>query len=196
MRAIGESKKPPKKATKPSDAPPAEPKQPKEKKPGGRPSGLTQEVHDRIVAAVRAGNFFETACRFAGVAEQTGREWLARGLGNHSSRGNGPAYAAFADAVKKAEADAEAEKLLTIHKAAKGGTEVKTKVTTKYNPDGSVREVVEEKQLQSPEWTAAAWYLERKHPARWGRKTVQDDNNATQDRKVQINITPPKGRTL
>ena len=50
-------------------------------------------------------------------------------------------YRAFRDAIQKAQADAEARNVALIAKAAQDGT-----------------------------WTAAAWWLERKYPERWGRK--------------------------
>lgn len=50
-------------------------------------------------------------------------------------------YTDFAEAIKKAEAAAEVLYLNRIRKAADDGT-----------------------------WVAAAWFLERKYPTRWGRK--------------------------
>lgn len=50
-------------------------------------------------------------------------------------------YRAFRDAIEKAQADAETRNVALIAKAAQEGT-----------------------------WTAAAWWLERKYPERWGRK--------------------------
>ncbi len=50
-------------------------------------------------------------------------------------------FADFVDAIEKAQADAEARNVALIAKAAQDGT-----------------------------WTAAAWWLERKYPERWGRK--------------------------
>ena len=52
-----------------------------------------------------------------------------------------PPYTEFMDAVEKARAEAEARKLRAIHIAADTGT-----------------------------WQAAAWWLERSFPKRWGRK--------------------------
>lgn len=53
-------------------------------------------------------------------------------------------FADFVDAIEKAQADAEARNVALIAKAAQDGT-----------------------------WTAAAWWLERKYPERWGRKERQ-----------------------
>lgn len=57
---------------------------------------------------------------------------------------SGP-YREFSDAVEKAMADSELTDLVTINNATKKG-----------------------------QWQAAAWRLERKHPARWGRRTEID----------------------
>jgi hypothetical protein len=107
--------------------------------PVARPTKLTKATQERICAALREGNYFSTACEAAGVGESTAREWVARGEGR-SERPAGPPFAAFAAAVKKARAEAEAHALRQVRDAAAEGT-----------------------------WQAAAWYLERAHPERWAR---------------------------
>lgn len=59
----------------------------------------------------------------------------------------------FRESIKRAEAEAEVSNVATVRLAANGGT-----------------------------WQAAAWYLERKHFDRWGRKD-----------KVQQEISGPNG---
>ena len=54
-------------------------------------------------------------------------------------------YREFVDAVERAMADAEARAVAQIAKAAAGG-----------------------------DWKASAWYLERMHPCRWGRRDRVD----------------------
>lgn len=56
-------------------------------------------------------------------------------------RNGDPEYANFYDSVKDAESEAEIANVALIRQAAMAGT-----------------------------WTAAAWWLERKFPDRWGRK--------------------------
>lgn len=56
-------------------------------------------------------------------------------------------YKQFAEAVRKAQADSETRDVLLISKAAQEGA-----------------------------WQAAAWMLERKHPARWARRDRLDVN--------------------
>jgi len=81
--------------------------------PRGRRTKLTPEVQERIVRALRAGNYFRTACIHAGISEATGYEWLARGRGEHD-RPQTPLYAAFAEACARAEADAETRAVAQI----------------------------------------------------------------------------------
>jgi hypothetical protein len=111
-----------------------------------RPTKLTKAVQERICSALREGNYFSVACEGAGVAASTGREWVARGEGRCPGRPAGPPYAAFAAAVKKARAEAEASALRQVRQAANDGT-----------------------------WQAAAWLLERGHPERWGRRAQAHD---------------------
>jgi transposase len=67
----------------------------------GRPSKLTPETQATIVEALREGLYRETAATLAGIHRDTMYGWLERGR-----TGEAP-YAAFSDAVEKAEAEAE-----------------------------------------------------------------------------------------
>jgi len=96
----------------------------------------TPERTKRISDFIRAGNYAEVACRVGGISEATYYNWLKRG-----DSGESP-YTEFLEAIKEAEAEAEARNIALIQRAAQNGT-----------------------------WQAAAWYLERKHGKRWGRKS-------------------------
>lgn len=109
-----------------------------------RPTKLKKKLADRIVAAVRAGAYIETAAAFAGVHKDTLYAWLRRGA---EVEGKG-LYGEFSDAIEKALAESELHFLEIIRKAAEGDAELDIQ----------------------PQWQAAAWRLERKFPARWGRK--------------------------
>ena len=80
----------------------------------GRPTKFTPDVTSRILAAVRAGNYIETAAAWAGVSKQTIYEWLRTG----SRQEKGP-YRDFSDAVGMALAHAEISDLSNIGDAAK-----------------------------------------------------------------------------
>lgn len=83
------------------------------KNQGGRPTKLTPEVQEKIVQAIRAGAYIETAAAYAGVNKQTLYNWMKRGNQQRSGK-----YRRFLDAVEKALADAEMRDLLIITKAA------------------------------------------------------------------------------
>jgi transposase len=68
----------------------------------GRPTKLTPEVKDRLLSALRAGNYLEPACVYAGISYQTFLNWKERG----EREGRGP-YFEFLEAINKAMADAE-----------------------------------------------------------------------------------------
>jgi hypothetical protein len=65
-------------------------------------------------------------------------------------------------------ADAELGYLQVIHQTAKGGA-IMSRSTTQ-NSDGT--STTSEK-FSRPEWTAAAWCLERRSPEKWGRRQVE-----------------------
>jgi hypothetical protein len=128
----------------------------------GRPTALTQEVHDDyLVALLRGGN--PTDCAgYAGIHPASVRNWQARlemadpqvdantgELVTWADDEHEPSipilFAFFAD-IKKAEADAKVLRLGQIEAA------------------GRIPRF----------WTAAAWWLERKFPDEYGRRERRD----------------------
>jgi len=77
-----------------------------------RPSKLSEAVQDRIVSAIRAGNYAEIAARSAGIAPSTYYRWLERGERDEE----GP-YAGFVAAVRLAEAEAEVHAVAIMRRA-------------------------------------------------------------------------------
>lgn len=127
----------------------------KKKHPGrtGRPTKLTPELQEEICAAIRAGNYIEPSAARAGVDKSSLYSWFKKAgveldrvrRGRDKGRNCRVSarlqpYVDFLEAVKKAEAEAEARDVAIIAKAA------------------------------LKQWQAAAWRLERKHYTRWGRK--------------------------
>ena len=80
---------------------------------------LTPEVQDRIVVALRAGNYQETAALYAGISAKTFYEWLNRGESDDPKEA---AFRNFREAVEKAKADAEVRDVALIDKAAHDGS--------------------------------------------------------------------------
>ncbi|MAH46904.1 hypothetical protein CMI37_13825 [Candidatus Pacearchaeota archaeon] len=80
--------------------------------PAGRPSKLTDEMKAKIIRFVRAGNYYNVACRAAGVGERTFMRWMEMGREAKSGR-----FRQFWQEVLSAEAEAEALHVLNITKA-------------------------------------------------------------------------------
>ena len=83
----------------------------KDKENRGRKTKLTPEVHDKIIAAIRAGNYAKVAAAYAGVGERTYYFWLRRGFEEESG-----IYRQFRQAVEKAESEAEVRAVAIIQK--------------------------------------------------------------------------------
>lgn len=118
----------------------------------GRPTKFTPEVRERILIAIRAGNYIDTAAQSAGISKDTFYSWMTKG----ETPGAPKEYSDFTDAVKKARAEAEVNAVAIIQQAANRGN-----------------------------WRAAAWYLEKSFPDRYGR-TRTDTSVATED-PIQTN---------
>lgn len=103
-----------------------------------RPTKLDDAVAGRVLQALRAGNYLDTAAAFAGVHRSTLHDWLKKGRAENARE----PYASFVDDVDEAMGDAEAMFVARIAKAAE----------------------------DARNWTAAAWWLERRFPDRWGRR--------------------------
>ena len=79
----------------------------------GRNSKLTPLVQERIVVAIRSGNYAITAAHYAGISERTFYSWLTRGEQESSGK-----YREFRDAVTEAEAASEAEAVALVRLAS------------------------------------------------------------------------------
>ena len=124
----------------------------------GRITKLDDERTKKIVELIRAGNYSETAAKASGISTATFYGWMAEGRAarEKTKRLNAREKSClnFLEAVEKGRAEAEARSVAIITRAAIDGT-----------------------------WTAAAWYLERTIPARYGRRVettveVKDSKSA------------------
>lgn len=113
---------------------------------GRRPLILNEETQKAVIDALLGGNYLETAAQYAGISRATLFEWLRKGREAQAAieKGeplppNGALYADFLDAVEGAQARAEVQTVAIIRKAS----------------------------LES--WQAAAWWLERTRPRKYGR---------------------------
>jgi transposase len=113
-----------------------------------RPMKFSEDRAARVIEALRAGNYMETAAGYAGLSKTALYKYLAMGKDAVEREGKGETlteeeqrFAEFANGVEKARAEAEVRNVHLIQTAAQGGT-----------------------------WQAAAWFLERSHPGKWGRR--------------------------
>ncbi len=97
---------------------------------GGRPTKLTPEVQERIVSAIRAGNYAQVAARYAGIGETTYYEWMKRGRAARSGK-----FAEFQKAIKKAEGEAEVRCVALIHKHMEGNWQAAMTYLERKFPD-------------------------------------------------------------
>lgn len=106
---------------------------------------LTPEIQETICEAIRAGNYRKVAARLVGIDRATLYNWTRWGEQDPDS-----IYGAFENALRLAEAEAEAGTLAIIMRAA----------------------------AEQGQWQAAAWMAERKWPQRWRMKSAHDDAKA------------------
>ena len=126
-----------------------------------RPHKLTSALQNRICEAIRAGNFFEVAAKFGGISEKTFHRWMARGRKAASGR-----YFEFAQAVEKAEHDAEVALVALWRKSA------------------------------AEDWQAARSLLERRHRDRWGRKAEVDVKGDLSPQSNVVICLPPEDEPI
>jgi type IV secretory pathway TrbF-like protein len=80
----------------------------------GRPTKLTQPIHDLIVKYIKSANYVETAAAAAGINKSTLYDWLKRGSAEKSG-----IYADFSNAVEKALAESEIADLKRIEQQSR-----------------------------------------------------------------------------
>ena len=73
---------------------------------------LTPELEKRLLDAIRAGNYVETAVAYVGISKETYYKWLRRGAKGEAK------FKAFADAVMQCQAESEARDVAIIGSAA------------------------------------------------------------------------------
>lgn len=112
----------------------------------GRKTKLTEEVIERAVKAIKAGNYNVVAAQFAGVSEVTFYAWIQKGesaerksLNDETLSDDELLYLKFLKSIRSARNELEVRHTLSVNKAAER------------------------------DWRAAAWFLERSFPSRWGR---------------------------
>lgn len=122
--------------------------QPVKKRPGPPPgAGLSFRIWDRLLELLRNGVFLETAAAAAGVDSDSVRKWLRTGARERERREKGGAPDSTLDELVRFHEEITAALVEAENEAAR-------RVTSAGRYD----------------WKAAAWYLERRAPSRWGQK--------------------------
>ena len=118
----------------------------------GRPLRLTDAVAETVCGALKEGAYAEEAAAMAGIGRSTYYMWLSKGRVARSRREEDlpvsvtdQGFLDFLDSVERASVAPEMEALRIIHRAAEGGS-----------------------------WRAAAWFLERRYPHKWGPGRKED----------------------
>lgn len=150
--------------------------------PAGRPTKLTPELSDSIVAAVRSAQFVEVAAAMVGVHKETLYAWLRRGAEARTKAGRlndqDRRCREFSDAVGTALAEAEA---YTIGGVLEAGRVPATKrvTVTKSSGVGDEAEVTTEERVEElpPDWRALAWVGERRW-RRWNLRQLVEAQGA------------------
>lgn len=167
--------------------------------PGGRPPKINTVVltrddphsgrkvkvtaGQRIIEAIRIGEYVETAAALAGVDKTTVYEWLKVGAGaTDAVARQGRTLKSltqhqrdcmeFSHAVAEAEALARTDDVATLAELGRGGRQMVT-TTVKRNPQGEVIEHTTRTETAQPNAAVLMWRLERRWPAEWGRRRLE-----------------------
>lgn len=164
----------------------------------GRPTKLDQiltrdddgtpvTTADRIISAIRRGNYLETAAAMAGVSRSALHAWLKDGAeaqrlieAGVTTRGRltkrQRLCADFVDAVEQAQATATADDVARLDQLASGGlTTTTTTEKSELDVDGHVKllERTVKTEVLLPSESAIRWRLERRERQLWGRQTLE-----------------------
>lgn len=150
-----------------------------------RPTKLNADLQKRICDLLRAGNFVDTAVRSCGISPSTHFDWMVRGEIEAL-----PAGVAKLTKRQLVALAAERELELPTKGTGRGGAVGKKDVLAllvSADAYRGYRDAILEalafaeshavtliQMAAASEWRAAAFYLERAHPERWGRRSVRD----------------------
>jgi transposase-like protein len=138
----------------------------------GRPTKFDPETGQKILRLLTIGATFHEAARTVGVHYETILNWRKRG--EAQKRGK---FRDFFEGVERAMEAAKVNSMVAIEAAIRGHKSVRTR------KDPKTGDIIEEEEfwLLPPQWTAAAWRLERLDPQRWGRQVPLVQQNIQQN---------------
>lgn len=141
---------------------------------------LTDDLIELAAEGYRTGLPMEQVAASINVHKRTLQRWISAGDDEIARRDDHPndeppnnprldAFVTLATAIKAADSRFVQENLLLLRRAATQGNVKKRVVTTKRDGTQTVEETIGE-----PAWQAAAWLLERRHTAQFGRQIRQE----------------------
>jgi len=125
-------------------------------------------IRAQFLNAVRLGQPKHAACSLVGIHQSSFWSWRKRGLKDIQD-GADTEYSAFVNDLHKAEAEAEARRLLQIDKAAQGG-QLSTRTIVEKDAQGKVIKETVITDTVAGDWKASAYLLEKVFPERYGTK--------------------------
>lgn len=149
-------------------------------------------VADNIIELVRGGNYIETASLASGVTKDTVYRWIKEGaLLNLALHNQGTTshreldsfteqelrLSSFSDALMRAQAEAEAQDVLTSARLARGGITVTTVTEkTEIDPTTGAQTIVGRTvrtETTLPDGRMVSWRLAKRNPDTWGADRVE-----------------------
>jgi len=126
-----------------------------------------KKIQDDLCKYISAGNNKEDACMLVDISTETFYNWQKPEVKDEKTGEtikNKQYHADLADAIKKAEAKCKARNIAVIQSAATG------RKLTRKRTLSSGEKVEEEYWSDRPQWTAGAWWLERRYRNEYARR--------------------------
>lgn len=125
---------------------------------------LTDKIQTDIVQALQAGSFVQPAVEAAGISESGFWRYMQQGADALAAR------AAAEELGKKWTPQKHDERMIEFWEAV-----TRARATAEIHAVASVRRAMPD------DWRAAAFYLERAHPKRWGKRLQAAAEEQTQE---------------
>lgn len=118
---------------------------------------LDAELIERAHKLISEGHYAVTVCAYLGISEAIYYKWIQKAKEDQLNKKRS-IYVEFFESINEAEAKAEMRHLQNIVKASADGT-----------------------------WQASAWYLERKHKAKWSTKQ-EVQLSGDEEKPIKVNL--------